>query len=223
METLTILLPLSEFPALGQNVSSSVHWPLTCCYTVAGQGNSSSPESTREHCLWKGSKASLLNWRARAKTSCLYLLLSKKLLHLLCAVHVKVTWMMQKLTLCPGHLVFCLFYCLVSTDLHELKLAISEKHLTWLARNAWASSQTTNSKDTSISFGLVVWGGFPGIGLTSESALCTQCTRNWTYQSLDNIPTLLLEWKLSDKVLPVINSQSLPQTRVCQVLLTIWG
>lgn len=210
METLTILLPLSEFPALGQNVSSTMHWLLTCCYTLAGKVNSSSPENTREHSLWKGCKASLLNWRAHVKRSCLYLLLSKKLLHLLCAVYVKVAWMIQNLILCPGNSVFCSFYCLLSTDLHELKLANSEKHLAWLARNAWAPSQTTNSKDTSMSFGLVLSGGFSGVELTSESALCTQCTRNWTYLPLDSIPTLLPEWKLRDKVLLVINSQCLP-------------
>lgn len=87
--------------------------------------------------------------------------------------------------------VFLDFSCLLSTELHELKLVNSEKHLAWLGRNAWAPSQTTNSKDTSISFGLVLSGGFSGLELTSESALCTQCTRNWTYQPLDNIPALL--------------------------------
>lgn len=62
---------------------SDTHWLLTCCYTLAGKAYSNGQESTA--CERTVKHHALLNWRAHPKRSCLYLLLSKKLLHLLCA------------------------------------------------------------------------------------------------------------------------------------------
>lgn len=168
-----------------------MRWLLTCCYILAGKANSDSQESTT--CERTVQHHALLNWGAHVKRSRWYLLLYKSYCTYCVRVYVKVGRMLQKLILCPGNSVFWSFYCLLSTVLHELKLANSEKHLAWLARNAWAPSQSTNRKENSISFIILFMGWINfRISIVQAIALETELTcprttyspsKNWDTKS----------------------------------------
>lgn len=98
----------------------NMHWLLTYCYTLVGKVYSDNQESTA--CEKTVKHHALPNWRAHVKQSCLYLLLSKKLLPLLCA-GVWQSWLnAAKADLVPRQFGLLLFPCMLSTDLHELKL-----------------------------------------------------------------------------------------------------